>query len=226
MFGRKRDEKAGELSTTGHEESAVDWTLSMGTPEGWIPLPRRVELTEAEVGSGPANAASELWAREMADELLGADAEGREEFSEILVVYLRMSWEQNPMFGALYIPYPQRRGPEAVEAVLSVAPLERGLGTDLAAVRKVKEEAHRDLIKPREFADVELPLGPALLGHEVFRQKDLGADLVVEAVTYWCVVPQVGQLVELTVQWEDLANGDELQEQAQMMAETLEYRAL
>lgn len=210
MFGKKRDRLAGE------------WTLNCGLPEGWIVLPRRLELTDAGVGSAAAQAASELWAREAADELLGEDAAGREELAEALVVHLRLAWEANPMFCSVFVPYPEN----GVEAVARVAPLSPDLGTDLAAVREVKSKAQRDLIKPREFADVELPLGPALLAHEVFRQEDIGPDLIVEGVTYYCTVPPAEAMVELTMQWQDLAQGDDLQEHAEVFARSLEFVAL
>lgn len=209
MFGRKRD-------------AAPDWTLGAMLPEGWVALPLRVELTDAEAGSEKALAASELWARETADELLGADADGREELAEIIVVHLRMAWESNPMFAGVFVPYPER----GVEAVAQVAPMDPELGTDLATVRRVKEQDHVALVKPREFADVDLPLGPALVAHEVFRQEDDGPDVVVEGVTYYCTVPPVERLVELTVQWQDLAMGDDLQEHALVIAESLEFVAL
>jgi hypothetical protein len=211
MFGKRRDRKTD------------DWTLDMGLPEGWLVLPLRPELTDAAVGSERAMAASELWARTTADALLGADPdpEWREELAEILVVHLRMAWQQNPMFAGVFLPYPER----GVDAVASVAPLPPELGTDLQAVRRVKEQVHRILIKPREFREVVLPLGPAMLAHEVFRQ-DAGADLIVEGVVYWCTVPPVGRLVEVSVQWQDLAIGDDLQEHAEVLANRLEFVAL
>jgi hypothetical protein len=207
MFGKKRDKLAGR------------WTLSMALPEGWLQLPRRVELTDADVGSKEAMAASELWARSTADRLLGEDAGG---LAQILVVHLRTAWEANPIFACVFIPHPER----GVEANAQVAPMSPGLGTDLAEVRRVKDVPHRDLIRPREFADVELPLGPALLVYELFRKKDLGPDMILEGVTYWCTVTPAEAMVEFIVQWPDLELGDDLQEQAQFMAESIEFVAL
>jgi hypothetical protein len=210
MFGKKRDKLAGR------------WTLSMALPEGWLQLPLRAELTDADVGSEQALAASELWARETADRLLGEDADGREELVEILVVHLRTAWDANPIFAGVFIPYPER----GVEANAQVAPMSPELGMDLAEVRRVKDVAHPDLLKPRELADVELPLGPALLVYELFRQEDLGPDMILEGVTYWCTVTLAEAMVEFIVQWPDLAMGDDLQEQAQFMAESMEFVAL
>jgi hypothetical protein len=61
------------------------------------------------------------------------------------------------------IPYPER----GVEAVARVAPMPSDIGTDLTAIRRVKEKKWGDLIQPREVAEVELPLGPALLAPRV-----------------------------------------------------------
>jgi hypothetical protein len=212
MFGNRRD------------RTTDDWTLDMGLPEGWLILPLRPELTDAPVGSEPAMAASELWARETADALLGADSDpdAHEQLSEILVVHLRMAWEESPMFAGVFVPYPER----GVEAVASVTPAAPELGTDLDAVRRIKEQAHQDLIKPREFREVTLPMGPALLAYELFRQEDDGPDLIVEGVVYWCTVPPVGRLVVVSVHWQDLAIGDDLQEHAEVLANSLEFVAL
>jgi hypothetical protein len=210
MFGKKRDRLAGR------------WTLSVAMPEGWLLFPRRVQLTDAAVGSEQAMAASELWARETADELLGATADGREELATVLVVHLRMVWEANPVLAGVFIPYPER----GVEATARLMPMEPELGMDLGEVRRVKDVKHRDLLRPREFADVDLPLGPALLGYELFRQEDIGPDMVLEGVTYWCTVAQADAMVEFIVQWQDLALSDDLQEQAQFMAESIEFVAL
>jgi hypothetical protein len=132
-----------------------------------------------------------------------------------------MVWEANPVFAGVFIPYPEG----GVEAIAQVASMSPELGMDLAEVRRVKDAAHRDLLKPREFADVELPLGPALLVYELFRQEDIGPDMILEGVTYWCTVAQAEAMVEFTVQWQDLAMGDDMQEQAQFKAESMEFVA-
>lgn len=212
MFSRKRE-----------DQPDGDWTLDIGLPEGWLILPLREALTDAAAGTPRAMAASELWARETADQLLGADedADAREHLAEVVVVNLRLLWEAGAIFGAVFLPYPQRG---AVEAVARATPVDPGSAADLATARRIKQAEDRALVKPREFREVELPMGPALLMHEVF--QDSADDQVIEAVTYYCTVPEQRVLVELNVQWSDLAIGDDLQEHAEVMAESLEYVAL
>jgi hypothetical protein len=50
--------------------------------------------------------------------------------------------------------------------------------------------------------------------------------MILEGVTYWCTVTSAEAMVEFLVQWPDLAMGDDLQEQAQFMAESMEFVAL
>jgi hypothetical protein len=221
MFGRKRDPLDGR------------WTLIMGRPEGWLDLPRIVELTDDKPGGRNATAVSETWARATAAQLLtevagdaadGVAAPSSEALAEQLVVHLRYAWEANPMYCGLFVPYPEH----GVEGVTQVGPIDPpDDGDDLAAFRRLKEQPWPGLLKPRELREVDLPLGPALLVHEVFQQQDPGFPAeVVEGVAYYCRIEQVARFVALTVQWHDLSLGDDLQEHAEVMAESMQFQPL
>jgi hypothetical protein len=190
-----------------------DWSVTLGTPEGWLQVPLRETDPQG-------------WAGATAADLLGADAadaDAATAFADDLERFVHKTRDLRPLLAAVYVPFPAA----GVEAFLVAEVLDRAATPTVAAARAVQEPLHPDLLRPREIGEVDLAIGPALRVHDIFRHAPPDEPpRVLESVSYHVFPPDLPDGVSLVVQWPDLARGEELAGMTDFIASTLEIVAV